>query len=126
MDRFPCVTKFLIILITGNKSNLFSWFKWLLCSFLMYILYFLLFFGAFLLLLFQYWKKVVICCEVNHCQYLSSTWCFIRVFQHGFLLVYLRLVDCLTGLHIGITREGNRRIVVVSEINNNNFVAYSV
>jgi len=42
------------------------------------------------------------------------------VFQHGFLHVTLRLVDCLTGLHIGITCEGNRRIVVVSEINNNN------
>jgi len=67
----------------------------------------------------QYWKKVVICCEVNHCQYLSSTACFIRVFQHGFLLVTLRLVDCLTGLHVGITCEGNRRILVVSEINNN-------
>jgi len=69
----------------------------------------------------QYWKKVVMCCEVNHCQYLSSTVCFIRVFQHGFLLVTLRLVDCLShcGLHIGITCEGNRRIVVVSEINNN-------
>ena len=48
---------------------------------------------------------------------MSSTWCFIRVFQHGFLHVTLRLVDCLTGLHIGITSEGNRRIVVVSEIN---------
>jgi len=59
-------------------------------------------------------------CEVNHCQYLSSTVCFIREFQRGFLLATLRLVDCLTGLHIGITCEGNRRIVVVSEINNNN------
>jgi len=44
----------------------------------------------------QYWKKVVICWEVNHCQYLSSTGCFIGVFQHGFLLVTLRLVDCLS------------------------------
>ena len=43
----------------------------------------------------QYRKKVVICCEVNHCQYLSSTVCFIRMFQHGFLLVTLRLIDCL-------------------------------
>jgi len=42
----------------------------------------------------------VICWEVNHCQYLSSTVCFIGVFQHGFLHVTLRLVDCLTVVFI--------------------------
>jgi len=44
------------------------------------------------------------------------------VFQHGVLLVTTFGWSPHCGLHIGVTCEGNRRIVVVSEINNNYWI----
>ena len=66
----------------------------------------------------------MICCEVNYCQYLSSTLCLISVFQHVILTCDSTFDDCITVWSTyGITCEGNRRIVVVLEINNNNNIS---
>jgi len=63
------------------------------------------------------------CCEVNYCQYLSSTVCLISVFQHGILTCESTFDNCITVWSTyGITCEGNRHIVVVLEINNS-FIA---